>query len=183
MNPNVELHTRYPLWSVILYNGSTILHILLGAAGIVIGFGFSPLSAWVGGLLYLTLAFVELYLLMPSTVCPSCVYYNLENSLCISGLNLVSRKFSKKRDPADFPKRSEGILCCNNFYMAALLFPILPIVFTLIVNFSVRLLIVFVFLIASLLFRLFVIIPKVGCVHCLAKDDCPKAGATGVREF
>jgi hypothetical protein len=47
------------------------------------------------GSVYLVFALVEMYLLMPLKVCPDCPYYSLENSLCISGLNVVSRKLTR----------------------------------------------------------------------------------------
>ncbi len=181
--PKAELHTRFPVWSVVLYNGSTIFHFLLGGIGIVIGYGFSPFWAWFGSILYMVFAFGELYILMPRAVCPSCVYYRLEDSRCISALNLLAKKVAKPLDSSDFSKRAEGILCCNNLYIAALLFPIIAVVPALIVEFSINLLIVLSLLIASLLFRFLVLFPKVGCLHCRAKHKCPQAGAMGVREL
>jgi hypothetical protein len=183
MNEKAELYSRYPVWSVVLYNGSTVLHFFLGAAGIVFGYGLSPVAAGACWIFYLAFAFAELYLLMPLIVCPSCVYYRLDNSLCVSGLNMFSKRIAKPRDPSEFPKRAEGILCCNNLYMAALLLPILALIPALLVNFSVGLLSVLLLLIALFLFRLFVIFPKVGCVHCRAKFECPQAGAMGVRSL
>jgi hypothetical protein len=34
-----------------------------------------------------------------------------------------------------------------------------------------------------LLFRFFVIFPKIACLHCRAKAVCPQAGAMGVRQL
>jgi hypothetical protein len=33
-----------------------------------------------------------------------------------------------------------------------------------------------------LLFRFFIIFPKIACIHCYAKYICPQAGQMGVRE-
>ena len=176
-----KLYTRYPLSSVLIYNGSTILHFLLGGIGIILGYIFS----WVGylvGALYLVFAFVQMYVLMPLTVCPSCVYYRAEDSICISGLNVVSKKIAQPRDPKDFPKRAEGLLCFNNLYMAALLVPILAIIPALVLNFSTWLLAIFLVLVGLLLFRFFVIFPQIACLHCSAKYKCPQAEAMGVRD-
>ena len=51
----------------------------------------------------------------------------------------------------------------------------------LIVNFSVALLLIFLAVVGLLLFRFFIIFPKIACLHCRAKFECPQAGAMGVR--
>lgn len=33
-----EVYTKYPLSSVLIYNGTTILHYLLGGVGIILGY-------------------------------------------------------------------------------------------------------------------------------------------------
>lgn len=69
-----ELYRKYPLSSVLTYNLATVLHFVLGGIGIVLGYSF---SSWAGiclGALYLAFAFVEMYVMMPLTVCPNCVY-------------------------------------------------------------------------------------------------------------
>jgi len=177
-----ELYTRYPLSSLVTYNGSTVAHYLLGGIGIMIGYGFSSWAGFLFGGLYLLFSFAEMYLVMPKTVCPSCVYYRMENSLCISGLNAVARRCSKERDQKNFTRRAEGPLCFNNMYIAALMVPIIAIIAALIVNFSIPLLSIFLALIALLLFRFFVIFPRIACLHCAAKFKCPQAGQMGVRE-
>jgi len=37
----VKLYTRYPLSSILIYNGFMIVHYLLGGIGIIIGYNFS----------------------------------------------------------------------------------------------------------------------------------------------
>ena len=178
-----KLYTRYPLSSIFIYNGSTILHYLLGGFGIMLGYNYSSWAGYTFGCLYLVFAFVGMYVLMPLTVCPNCVYYRAKDSLCISGLNVVSKKITKPGSPKDFPKRAEGIFCPNNLYMASLIIPILAMIPALIVNFSTLLLIIFLSVVGLLLFRFFVIFPKIACLHCSAMYQCPQAGAMGVRDL
>jgi hypothetical protein len=119
---NPTLYTRYPWSSIVIYNGATIAHYVLGGLGIILGY-----SSWIGYLLgsfYLAFSFVEMYLHMPIKVCRNCVYYRLDNSRCISGLNLVSRRIAEEGQVAAFPSRAGGLLCPNNLYIASLAFPI-----------------------------------------------------------
>ena len=169
----IELYTKYPISSLIIYNGTTVIHYLLGGAGIILGY-----DSWVGfllGSLYLAFSFVEMYVHMPFKVCPNCVYYNLPNSLCISGLNLVSRKVAREGSVKAFSNRAKGPLCPNNLYIASLAFPILGIIPALILNFSLLVLVILLVLVGLLLFRFFVIFPRIACVHCRAKNICPQA--------
>lgn len=178
-----KLYKRYPFVNILIYNGSTILHFTLGGIGIILGYSF---WGWIGhllGIVYLVFAFGEMYLLMPFAVCPNCVYYRLGGSLCISGLNVVSRKLAQAGKVEDFAKRAEGLLCPNNLYLASLIVPILALIPALIVNFSWSLPVIFVAVIGLLVFRFFVIFPKLACVHCQAKFQCPQAGMMGVRDL
>ncbi len=176
-----ETYTRYPLSSLFVYNGATILHFLVGGFGIWLGYGPSSWTGYTFGFLYLLLSFGEMYVLMPLAVCPNCVYYRIKGSLCVTGLNILSRKMAKEGNTKDFPKRAQGILCPNNLYLASLIVPIVAIIPPLVVNFSVVLLGLLVFLVALLAFRFFVIFPIIACLHCRAKHICPQAEAMGVR--
>ncbi len=176
-----ELYSRYPLSSVIIYNGSTILHYLLGGIGIALGYGFSPWAGYTFGGLYALFSFVDMYVVMPLVVCPNCFYYRAEGSLCISGLNILSKRIAREGDLKDFPRRAQGLFCPNNLYMASLIVPIAAMIPALIVNFSVILLVVFLAVVVLLLFRFFIIFPKIACLHCRAKYMCPQAEAMGVR--
>jgi hypothetical protein len=178
-----KLYTRYPLSSLLIYNGATILHFLLGGIGIILGYNFSSWAGYAFGALYLAFSFVEMYVMMPLTVCPNCVYYRMKDSLCISGLNVISKKVAREGDPKDFPKRGEGLFCNNNLYMAALMAPIIAMIPALIMNFSFLLLAIFLAVVGLLLFRFFVIFTKIACVHCSAKYKCPQAEAMGVRDM
>ena len=180
-NLKAKLYSRYPLSSVLIYNGSTILHFLLGGIGIVFGYSFSPWAGYTFGVLYLVLSFIEMYVVMPLTVCPNCVYCRAKDSLCISGLNLFSKKIAKEGDLKDFARRAEGLFCPNNLYLASLIVPILAMIPALIVNFSIVLLLIFLVVVGLLLFRFFIIFPRIACLHCIAKYECPQAGAMGVR--
>jgi hypothetical protein len=180
-NLKAKLYSRYPFSSVLIYNGSTILHFVLGGIGMVLGYSFSPWAGYTFGVLYLVLSFIEMYVVMPLTVCPNCVYYRAKDSLCISGLNLFSKKIAKEGDLKDFVRRAEGLFCPNNLYLASLFVPILAMIPALIVNFSIVLLLIFLVVVGLLLFRFFIIFPRIACLHCIAKYECPQAGAMGVR--
>lgn len=177
-----EVYTRYPLSSILVYNGATILHFLLGGIGMMVGYRLSWASYLSCGL-YLAFSFIEMYVMMPLTVCPNCVYYRMENSRCISGMNVISRKVAKEGNPKDFPKRGDGLFCNNNLYVAALAFPILAMIPALVLNFSFLLLAIFLAVMGLLLSRFFVIFKKIACVHCRAKYTCPQAGSLGVRDM
>ena len=175
------IYTRYPFTSVLLYNGTTVLHFSLGGAGLIIGYA-SPIGV-VLGVIYLLFAFMEMYLLMPLKVCPNCPYYRLNNSLCISGMNLVSRKLTKEGNVKDFPLRARGLFCPNNLYIASLAIPIVALIPALIINFSWVVLVIFLALIGLLVFRFFVLFTKVACIHCRAKNVCPNAQAMGLSNL
>jgi hypothetical protein len=172
-----NLYTKYPISSVLVYNSTTVAHYLLGGIGIILGYG-----SWIGyslGSLYLAFSFMEMYVHMPLKVCCNCVYYKLDNSLCISGLNLVSRKVAREGSIKDFQSRARGPFCPNNLYIASLVIPIIAIIPALILNFSFSILLVLLILVGLLLFRFFVIFPKVACVHCRAQNICPQAQSMG----
>ena len=60
---SVQLYTRYPLLNIFTYNGTTIIHYLLGGTGIILGY-----TTWIGyliGILYIVFSFVEMYVHMP----------------------------------------------------------------------------------------------------------------------
>ena len=178
LSPNrPDLYTKYPVYSVIIYNGKTILHHTLGGIGIMLGY-----TSWIGylvGSLYIAFSFLEMYVYMPLKVCPNCVYYRLENSLCISRLNVVSRQLAKEGQVGDFQSRARGLFCPNNLYIASLTIPIVAIIPALALHFSYAVLAILIALIALLLFRFFVIFPKVACVHCRAQNICPQAKSMG----
>ncbi|UCF07525.1 MAG: hypothetical protein JSW28_07710 [Thermoplasmata archaeon] len=177
-----KVYRRYPKSSLLIYNGATAAHFILGGVGIILGYGFSTLAI-LFGIVYLAFAFGEMYLIMPFKVCPNCPYYRMKDSLCVSGMNIVSRRLTGPGNPKDFPKRAEGLLCPNNLYMASLMVPIIAMIPALLFYFSVLLLVIFIAVILLLLFRFFVIFMKVACIHCAAKYTCPQAGQMGVREM
>ena len=178
MKPNIPVHTRYPLGSVFTYNGLTIVHFILGGAGIIVAY-----HSWLGYLLgpaYVVFAFIEMYVLMPLKVCPNCPYSTLDNSLCISGMNIMSKRFARKGNITDFGNRAKGTFCPNNLYIGSLTFPIIILIPALLFAFSFGLLAIWLGLIGLLLFRFFVVFPKIACVHCRAKNICPNAKAMGL---
>ena len=175
---SARLYTRYPLSSVLIYNGATVVHYVLGGIGIILGY-----DSWVGyllGSLYLAFSFVEMYVHMPLKVCPNCVYYKLDNALCISGLNLLSTKVARQGNVKDFPRRAAGLFCPNNLYLASLATPIIVMIPALVLNFSFFVLAILLILVGLLLFRFFVIFPKIACLHCRAKNVCPQAQSMGL---
>jgi hypothetical protein len=176
------LYTRYPINSILIYNGSTILHFLVGSVILSFSSRFFGVSGIVFASLYFTVALAEMYIFMPLQVCRNCTYFRLGNSLCISGLNVPAKKFFKEGNPSDFPKRAQGIFCPNNLYLASLIFPLLCGVLILIFHFSTVVFVLEIGLFLLLVARFFLIIPKLACVHCLSKFMCPQAGQMGVRE-
>lgn len=172
-----NLYTRYPLSSILIYNGATIGHYVLGGIGIFLGY-----ASWIGyllGSLYLAFSFIEMYVHMPLKVCCNCVYYKLDNSLCISGLNLVSRKMAKEGSVEAFPNRAKGPFCPNNLYIASLAIPIVAIIPALVLNFSLPVLVILLIIVGLLLFRFFFIFTRIACVHCRAQNICPQAQSMG----
>ncbi|MBA7612818.1 hypothetical protein ES703_20058 [subsurface metagenome] len=174
-----KLYTRYPASHIALYNGVTVLHFLLGGAGIMLGYGPSWL-AYLFSALYLAFAFVEMYLVMPLKVCPNCVYYGMKDAICISGLNVVSAKIARKGDVKNFSSRARGLLCHNNMYIASLVLPIIAIIPALIINFSLVMPAIFIALSGLLIIRFFVFFTKMVCPHCRAKNICPNAQSMGL---
>ena len=177
-----KVYRKYPKSSIAIYNGATAGHFILGGVGIVLGYGFSLLTVLLG-IVYIAFAFGEMYLIMPFKVCPNCPYYRMKDSVCVSGLNVVSRRLTGPGNPKNFPRRTEGLLCPNNLYMASLMIPLIAMIPALLFNFSPFLLVVFVAVIMLLLFRFFVIFMKIACIHCAAKYTCPQAEQMGVREM
>jgi hypothetical protein len=174
-----KFYTRYPASHIVLYNSVTVLHFALGGIGIMLGYGSSWL-AYLFGALYLGFAFVEMYLVMPLTVCPNCVYYGMKDAICISGLNVVSVKIARQGDVKDFPKRARGIFCHNNMYIASLALPVVAMIPALFINFSLTLLAIFIAVLGLLLFRFFFLFTKIVCIHCSAKNLCPNARSMGL---
>jgi|WetSurMetagenome_2_1015567.scaffolds.fasta_scaffold235203_2 hypothetical protein len=182
MTSKAILYNRYPLLNIIIYNGTTLLHFIIGG---VILFYTNHFWGKLGisiGLLYILLSLFEMYVMMPLQVCKNCIYFKLENGLCISGMNILAKKIATKGSTSDFPNRAKGPFCANNLYILTLIFPILCGIPILILNYSILLLILVISLFVLLGIRFVIIIPKLACVHCLSKFICPQAGQMGVRE-
>jgi hypothetical protein len=174
------LYTRYPISSIIIYNGITISHFVLGFTGLIIGYG--PSLGYLLGSAYHLFAIGEMYILMPHSACPNCPYYKFENSLCVSGLNVISKRLAKEGNIKDFPKRAKGILCSNNLYLAGFILPIVLLIPAAFTNFSFSLLGIILAMIGLLAFRFFIIFPKIACGHCRAKNVCPNAQSMGLNK-
>ncbi|MCL5734557.1 MAG: hypothetical protein M1274_03050 [Actinobacteria bacterium] len=173
-----SMYTRYPSSSVVLYDGLTSVHFLLGGAALLLGYQFPiglPLAA-----AYVVLAFTEMFVLMPLTVCPSCIYTRLEGSLCVSGMNRWSRRIARPREVARFGDRAKGTFCPNNLYLASLGFPVVAVIPGMALRFWCRFEEPWFVLVALLLFRFFVVFPRIACINCRAKNVCPNAQAMGL---
>jgi hypothetical protein len=175
-----KVHKVYPLSSVALYNGVTLAHYLLGAVGVIIGYSRWPLLGWILGLTYVGFAIVQMWVLMPIQVCPSCVYRRMDGSRCISALNLLSARIAPLADEDEFPERGNGVLCHNNLYLAALIAPLVLMVPALILDFSWLVLAILFVVGVLLVFRMMVLFPRVACGHCAARRRCPNAQAMGI---
>ncbi len=66
--------------------------------------------------------------------------------------------------------------------MAAKIFPIVAMLPGLILNFSMALLVIFLAVVGLMLFRVFLLFPKIACVHCRAKNICPNAQSMGLSK-
>jgi hypothetical protein len=177
---SLKVYKHYPLASIVVYNGMTLAHYGLGAAGVVVGYARWPAFGWAAGLIYLVFALAQMYVLMPLVVCPSCIYRRIEGARCVSAMNLISARIAPLADPAGFPSRAGGVLCHNKLYMASLIAPLLIVVPALVIAFSWPLLVIFLAVAALFAVRLFIVFPRVACGHCAAKGRCPNAKAMGI---
>jgi hypothetical protein len=177
----VDVYRVYPWRNVALYNGATLLHFGLAAIGVIVAYDRWPALGWVVAVAYLLFALGQMYVVMPLVVCCSCVYHTMLRSRCVSGLNVVSQHY-KRIEPLDEfeARRTQGPLCHNNLYMAALIAPIPLILVGLIVNFSLPALVLMLAVAGLLAFRFFVVFQRTACPHCAAKGRCPNAKAMGI---
>ncbi len=178
---STQLYKRYPLRSVLTYNGVTLAHFSLTGLGFYLGYGENTLAT-VFAIAYLLFAFGQMYVIMPTRVCPNCPYYRMEGGRCISALNVLSRQIAQPGHTARFPQRAKGLLCHNNLYMGALIAPIPLLIIGLILNFAWITLAITGTVLGLLLYRFFVVFPKIACVHCYAKQKCPNAAMMGLTD-
>ncbi len=158
------VYQRYPIQSVAIYNLVTVFHYGLGYVGILFAFDFSTIGRIIATV-YISFAFIQMYILMPILVCPNCVYTNKPNMLSISGMNIFARKLFTNGNVNNFGSRGKGILCHNNLYLLAKVLPLLIILPFLFINFSFTLLIIFFLVLGLMLFRVFYIFQKIACNH------------------
>jgi hypothetical protein len=175
-----DVYRSYPMRSVALYNGVTLLHFALGAAGIALAYDRWPTFDWVVAAIYLVFAVGQMYVMMPLVVCPSCVYRTMSGARCVAAMNIVSARMRRIAPPADFARRAEGVFCHNDLYIGSLIAPIPLILVGLIVNFSPVALVTALAVAGLLAFRYFVIFRRTACPHCAAKGRCPNAKAMGI---
>lgn len=177
--PKNNVYSKYPILNIFIYNTVTILHYVFGFIGILFALNFST-AANIIAAVYFCFAFFQMYVLMPLLVCPNCIYTRKSGMLCISGLNIISRKLKSKGDIKLFNSRNKGVLCHNNLYLAAKVIPLLIILPFLFINFSFILLSLFLIILGLLLLRIFYIFTKTACIHCLARNICPNAKSMGL---
>lgn len=198
-------YRRYPLRIVVLVNATTIVSILLGTAGIMVGLQGWPRLAFGLATLYFAFSVLHTYLIMPITVCPACVYrlgcrggvppaapgekphraalpegpLGPDTPRCASGLNVISALRSRPADPRSFAGRGGTILCQDTLALAVSLAPAVLMVTALLLAFGWVLLALLAASVALLVFRVFGLFPRIVCAHCAARPDCPNAGGIG----
>lgn len=181
MGARTEGFLRYPISRLVVYNGITVLQYLLGGLALALGFGLSLAGYALAGL-YLVYAFGQMYLLMPLMVCRHCTYYTLPEARCISGLNLAAKRIAGPGSKENFSLRAQGLLCHNNFYLASFVLPILLLIPALIVNFSFGVLALLLALVVLVAVRMLIVIPRVACGDCQARNLCPNAQQMGLSD-
>jgi hypothetical protein len=175
------VYRSYPLRDVALYNGVTLLHFGVAAAGLLLVYGRWPVLAWVLAIVYLLVALGQMYVVMPLVVCTACVYTTMPGSRCVSGMNLVAARLGRRAPAEEFEaRRTKGVLSHNKLYMGSLIAPIPLLAIGLVFNLSALALAALLAVAALLAFRIFVIFRRTACPHCAAKGHCPNAKAMGI---
>lgn len=176
-----DIHRRYPLRDVALYNGVTLLHFGLATLGLLVAYDRWPVLAWVLAIVYLLVALGQMYVVMPLVVCTACVYATMPGSRCVSGMNLIAARLGRRAPPEEFEaRRTKGVLSHNKLYMGSLIAPIPLLAIGLVFNFSALALAALLAVAALLSFRILVVFKRVACPHCAAKGRCPNAKAMGI---
>ncbi len=175
------VHRSYPLRDVALYNGVTVLHFGLAAAGLLLVYGRWPVLAWLLAVVYLVVALGQMFVVMPLVVCAACVYTTMPGARCVSGMNVIVARLGRSAPPGEFEaRRTKGPLSHNKLYLGSLIAPIPLLAVGLIVNFSPAALAVLIGVVALLALRIVVIFRRTACPHCAAKGHCPNARAMGI---
>ncbi len=175
------VYRSYPLRDVALYNGVTLLHFGLAAAGLLLVYDRWPVLAWVLATVYLVVALGQMYVVMPLVVCVACVYATMPGARCVSGMNVIAARLGRSAPHGEFEaRRTKGPLSHNKLYMGSLIAPIPILAVGLILNFSLAALAVLVCVAALLAFRILVIFRRTACPRCAAKGHCPNAKAMGI---
>ena len=176
-----DVHRRYPLRDVALYNSVTLLHFGLATLGLLAAYDRWPLMARVLAIAYLVIALGQMYAVMPLVVCVACVYTTMPGARCVSGMNLIAARLGRRAPAEEFEaRRTKGALSHNKLYMGSLIAPVPLLAVGLIVNFSPLALIALLAVAALLAFRIVVVFQRTACPHCAAKGRCPNARAMGI---
>jgi hypothetical protein len=176
--PKLRSFRRYPLWTVLLTNGLTCVHYVVGASAIVFAYQNHPVIGWPISVAYFVFAMVQLYVLMPLVVCPGCVYRTIQGGRCPSGLNWISARLLRApAQSAGFETRSQGALCQSTLCLWSLVVP-LPIALPgLVIAFSWTAFALSLAVCMLTAVRLAGVFRLVVCPHCLARRWCPVARA------
>jgi hypothetical protein len=175
-----EVYRSYPLRSVVLYNGVTLLHFAIAAGGLLVAYDRWPLLAEVLAIVYLVVALGQMYVMMPLVVCVACVYATMSGARCVSGLNLIAARRTHAA-PAEFAaRRTKGALSHNKLYMGSLIAPVPLLAVGLIVEFSPLARALLLAVAALLAYRILVVFRRTACPHCAAKGRCPNAKSMGI---
>jgi hypothetical protein len=174
------VYRSYPWQDVALYNGVTLLHFGLAAAGLLLTYDRWPVLSWVLAIAYLVVALGQMYVMMPLVVCVACAYAAMPGARCVSGLSLIAARLRPAPLDEFEARRTRGALSHNKLYMGSLVAPIPLLALGLILDFSAAGLAVLLCVAALLAFRILVVFKRTACPHCAAKGRCPNARAMGI---
>jgi hypothetical protein len=154
------------------------VHYVTGTAAILFAYWRFPFLGWPVALAYFAFAVVQLYVLMPLIVCPSCVYRTIEDGRCASGLNLLSARFCPpSTPPVGFEGHVHGALCQSSLCLWSWVSPMPLVIPGLLISFSwIGLALIVCFAVLTTL-RLTAVVRRAVCPHCLARRWCPVARA------
>lgn len=152
---------EYPMAGIILGNLVMILWIALGTLAC---WFFYPIVAWI----YLVLAVIMVYIILRKLVCTNCYYYG---KWCAIGWGKLSALLFKRGNIEDFEK-SIGIKLAPLTYGLLALIPLVLIVISIVLSFSLYKVIVLVLLLL-ISFYSTTISRKKTCKKCKMRLICP----------
>ena len=161
---------------VIAYNALTVAHYLTGCCAIAVAYQSRQVLGLPLALAYLVFSVTQRYVLLPTTVCPGCVYRAYANARCLSAINLLSTRLNPSRTEIEqFGQRASGRLCHSNLHLGSLALPAVLVVPGLSLWFSWLGIVLVLVAIALAVLQLAVVVRRWGCPRCLARRWCPTA--------